>query len=434
MKKGLIFSLVLVTALTLSFGVLLLPMASTVKAGTGPLQDWLDANGYDIDIDTDELGIEMFEGGVYKVTVVDGEHGYINPTGWYITAEERNDLFGEEILVGESVWFTSAGEFGFYIDSGPAGTPPTQFYTQTALNPDDLDHALVFPNKKIGEEYSTGYIVAFEDLSGLGDADYDDRILDLWQDTDEDGIPDVEDNCPTVPNPGQEDGDGDGVGDACDNCPGVANPGQEDGDGDEVGDACDGCPEDPDKTEPGVCGCGVPDTDSDNDGTPDCNDGCPDDPDKTEPGVCGCGVPDTDTANDGTPGCNDGCPNDPNKTEPGVCGCGVADTDSDGDGTPDCNDNCPGVANPGQEDGDGDGVGNACDNCPTVYNPGQEDSDGDGVGDACEAPPPVGGIIIPTDKAGLVMPWIMAAALIVVAGVSLSLWNRKWGAERASRR
>ena len=368
MKKGLIFSLVLVTALTLSFGVLLLPMASTVKAGTGPLQDWLDANGYDIDIDTDELGIEMFEGGVYKVTVVDGEHGYINPTGWYITAEERNDLFGEEILVGESVWFTSAGEFGFYIDSGPAGTPPTQFYTQTALNPDDLDHALVFPNKKIGEEYSTGYIVAFEDLSGLGDADYDDRILDLWQDTDEDGIPDVEDNCPTVPNPGQEDGDGDEVGDACDNCPGVANPGQEDGDGDEVGDACDGCPEDPDKTEPGVCGCGVPDTDTDN------------------------------------------------------------------DGTPDCNDNCPGVANPGQEDGDGDGVGNACDNCPTVYNPGQEDSDGDGVGDACEAPPPVGGTILPTDKAGLVMPWIMAAALIVVAGVSLSLWNRKWGAERASRR
>jgi len=49
-------------------------------------------------------------------------------------------------------------------------------------------------------------------------------------------------------------------------------------------------------------------------------------------------------------------------------------------------------------------------------------------------PPPVGGTIMPTDKGGLVMPWIMAAALIVVAGVSLSLWNRKRGAERTSRR
>lgn len=31
--------------------------------------------------------------------------------------------------------------------------------------------------------------------------------------------------------------------------------------------------------------------DSDRDGTPDCLDGCPDDPDKTEPGECNCGVP-----------------------------------------------------------------------------------------------------------------------------------------------
>ncbi len=50
------------------------------------------------------------------------------------------------------------------------------------------------------------------------------------------------------------------------------------------------------------------------------------------------------------------------------------------------------------------------------------------------SPPPVGGTIIPTDKLGLVMPWIMASALIVVAGVSLALWNRKRGTERASRR
>ena len=44
-------------------------------------------------------------------------------------------------------------------------------------------------------------------------------------------------------------------------------------------------------------------TDSDGDGTPDCNDGCPNDPDKTNLGICGCGVPDTDSEGDGMADC-----------------------------------------------------------------------------------------------------------------------------------
>jgi hypothetical protein len=117
-----------------------------------------------------------------------------------------------------------------------------------------------------------------------------------------------------------------------------------DGDGDGVRDECDLCPMDGGKTEPGQCGCGVPDTDSDGDGTADCNDGCPQDPGKTAPGQCGCGVADDDADMDGVADCNDGCPNDPNKVAPGICGCGVADVgDADGDGYLDCVDQCPGV-------------------------------------------------------------------------------------------
>jgi hypothetical protein len=67
--------------------------------------------------------------------------------------------------------------------------------------------------------------------------------------------------------------------------------------GDDAGDPADvnidGCPDDPAKTEPGICGCGIPDTDTDNDSTPDCHDGCPANPDKILPGLCGCDVPDT---------------------------------------------------------------------------------------------------------------------------------------------
>ena len=112
-----------------------------------------------------------------------------------------------------------------------------------------------------------------------------------------------------------------------------------DTDGDGVDDCDDGCPEDPFKSAPGDCGCGVEDLDSDKDGVADCNDGCPTDPTKTSPGDCGCNASDAD--GDGVDDCVDNCPDDPNKTDPGACGCGNEDTDTDGDGTADCIDNCP---------------------------------------------------------------------------------------------
>jgi len=154
-------------------------------------------------------------------------------------------------------------------------------------------------------------------------------------DTDGDGIPDSQDNCPTVANPDQADTDDDGVGDLCDNCLAVSNPEQADTDGDAVGDACDNCPTDFNPTQ----------TDGDTDGLGD---------------VC------------------DTCPND-------------ADNDLDNDDVCGDVDNCPAVANADQTDSDGDEVGDACDNCPFLANPDQTDTDGDGIGDLCEVLIPGGG-------------------------------------------
>ena len=185
------------------------------------------------------------------------------------------------------------------------------------------------------------------------------------------------------------------------NCP--------DTDGDGASDCIDGCPNDPAKTAPGICGCGVADTDTDGDGTADCNDGCPADPYKTAPGICGCGVADTDTDGDGTADCNDGCPADANKTAPGICGCGVADTDTDGDGTADCNDNCVLIANPGQEDCNGNSIGDTCDiasgqaldcngnsipdSCD-ISSGTSADGDSDGIPDECEPTPAIQLVVV----------------------------------------
>lgn len=62
------------------------------------------------------------------------------------------------------------------------------------------------------------------------------------QDSDGDGVPNMFDNCPATPNPGQLDSDSDGRGDACDNCVIVPNGGQLNTDMDGYGDACDNCP------------------------------------------------------------------------------------------------------------------------------------------------------------------------------------------------
>ena len=102
------------------------------------------------------------------------------------------------------------------------------------------------------------------------------------QDSDGDGIPDSEDNCPTIFNPvrpgsggRQADYDNDGIGDVCDayptckennsSCPATVDPSAKDTDGDGVPDRLDNCPE--------VANADQLDTDSDGKG--DACDPCP---------------------------------------------------------------------------------------------------------------------------------------------------------------
>ncbi|MEW6049744.1 MAG: hypothetical protein AB1644_01595 [Candidatus Zixiibacteriota bacterium] len=96
---------------------------------------------------------------------------------------------------------------------------PVNFYGQNAFDPTGAQH-----------QYQGGPMHTLIEYAIV--------ICPVVPDTDGDGIPDDQDNCPFDYNPGQEDGDLDGVGDVCDNCPYDYNPLQEDTDGDGIGDSC----------------------------------------------------------------------------------------------------------------------------------------------------------------------------------------------------
>ncbi|CAH1239205.1 THBS4 [Branchiostoma lanceolatum] len=236
-------------------------------------------------------------------------------------------------------------------------------------------------------------------------------------DSDQDGYPDEsipcngtrckKDNCPGIPNSGQDDTDEDGMGDTCDddidndeflniedNCPLTVNVNQTDSDGDGVGDLCDNCPLDINTDQWDTDGDGIGDmcdSDADSDGVFDNQDNCP--------FVANAQQKDTD--GDGIGDVCDNCPTVANVDQFDLDQNSIGDVctdnfDSDADGIPNSLDSCPDIPNSQQLDTDKDGAGDLCDedddndtilddldNCRLVPNLDSEDFDGDGVGDIC---------------------------------------------------
>ncbi|MGB1587770.1 MAG: thrombospondin type 3 repeat-containing protein [Poseidonia sp.] len=207
----------------------------------------------------------------------------------------------------------------------------------------------------------------------------------LKADSDNDGVADYQDNCPTDSNPLQENTDGDAQGDACD----------ADDDNDGITDnSGDDCPRNGQANWQSTQDFNDPVNSTDWD-----RDGCKD------------GVEDNDMDNDGVENANDACPRStyqpprPTWTSDAVTdidgdGCRDADEDDDddGDGLADVSDDCPtvvGNSTLGEEgclDSDGDGWSNNFDDCPNQAGNSTlggknacPDNDGDGWADIDDA-------------------------------------------------
>jgi len=347
----------------------------------------------------------------FQLTVDDGVHSSavdtINVTVTNINQEAMPHAGADQtVQTGSTVTLDGAGSFDADGDSliyfwvQIAGTP-VALSNQNTANPTftapSSDETLAFELYVFDPEtwkkfLDDGYLPAFDVVQIF--------VRHVNPDTDNDGVPDVNDNCPIHANPNQEDADGDGIGDGCDNCALHSNPQQEDGDKDGVGDACDNCRVNANPQQEDADGDGVGDicdncrttpntdqADTDNDGIGDVCDNCRITPNADQTDVDGDGVGDV---------C-DNCRINSNPSQEDADSDGVGDVcdncrvtgnadqaDLDRDGVGDACDNCRLKSNSNQEDADHDGVGDVCDNCRTTANPGQIDADADGVGDACD--------------------------------------------------
>jgi hypothetical protein len=202
--------------------------------------------GYDWTDYTFEADVKMDSGGDFWMawrSRVDGQYyaqwfrSYMTSRWSYAPLHRWGQFLGKRWYWNYGKWYRMKAEINgpiqkFYVDDNLLWQINHGAYSKKGtINFRTLRSRMTIDN----------VVVTGEDITGC-----------LPPDSDNDGVPDDEDNCPAVPNTDQADFDGDGIGDVCDpdddnddvadeadNCQFVPNTDQADFDGDGAGDACD---------------------------------------------------------------------------------------------------------------------------------------------------------------------------------------------------
>ncbi|MBK7093279.1 MAG: T9SS type A sorting domain-containing protein [bacterium] len=155
-------------------------MNKTALTGEPSLQYIFDSLGYDINVATDETGMETFctTPGQNLATIVIEVAGSAATarSGWYVANDTTPlyQLFSGGDDPGDSVTFSVSGgdSIGFWMKPRIAPDTNRTWYTQNYLNYDGFNHAKVF---RTGVPHE--FIVAFEDLPNGGDTDWNDLVF-----------------------------------------------------------------------------------------------------------------------------------------------------------------------------------------------------------------------------------------------------------------
>jgi outer membrane protein OmpA-like peptidoglycan-associated protein len=210
---------------------------------------------------------------------------------YLVSSDASNDVKAPNEVVGGLKLFVERNSY-FMLGAGPRYTPGFEaadvraflgFVYEPSIGDRDGDGIKDDVDKCPDEP---------EDFDGFQDAD---GCPD--PDNDNDGVLDVDDRCPNVPGPKENDG-----------CPEVKD-GDRDGDG--IPDSQDKCPDEPEDRDGFQDKDGCPDPDNDHDGIPDKLDACPNDPEDFDGFQDKDGCPDPDNDKDGIPDVVDKCPNEP---------------------------------------------------------------------------------------------------------------------------